>query len=64
MSPWEFSYFKVYELWIPTDHMGLKGLNMVSVMSRTESTFLKQTGAWPERVKHGFGHCQELRVRF
>ena len=26
MSSWAFSYFKVYELWIPTNHMGLKGL--------------------------------------
>ena len=24
---WVFSYFKVYEIWIPTNHMGLKGLS-------------------------------------
>ena len=25
-SSWVFSYLKVYKLWIPTNHMGLKGL--------------------------------------
>ena len=24
-SSWVFSYFNVYDLWIPTNHMGLKG---------------------------------------
>ena len=27
MSSWVFSYFKVYELWIPTNHMGLNGIS-------------------------------------
>ena len=36
MSSWVFSCFKVDDLWIPTNHMGLKGLIQLSCLPRVK----------------------------
>ena len=35
-SSWVFSYVEVDELWIPTNHMGLKGLSKQAANKQTE----------------------------
>ena len=45
-SSWVFSYVKIDELWIPTNHMGLKGLKM-------DTPVAILPGAWRYRVSAG-----------